>query len=45
MVKETVCRKIPWRMEWIPIPVFFLKNSMDKGSWPATVHGVAKNQM
>ena len=23
--------KIPWRKEWLPIPVFFLQNSMDRG--------------
>ena len=45
MVKETAYMNVPLRMVWILIPVFFLKNSMDKGSWPATVHGVTKNQM
>ena len=23
--------KIPWRKEWLPIPVYFLQNSMDRG--------------
>ena len=35
--------KIPWRREWQPIPVFFLENSMDRGAWRATVHGLAKS--
>ena len=34
--------KIPWRREWLPTPVF-LENSMDRGAWQATVHGVAKS--
>ena len=29
--------KIPWRSS-------FMENSMDRGSWQATVHGVAKSQ-
>ena len=39
-------RKIPWSRKWQPIPVFlFLPGeSHGRGSWPATVHGVAKNQ-
>ena len=35
--------KIPWRREWQPIPVFLLENSMARGDWQATVHGVAKS--
>ena len=27
-----------------PAPIFLLENSMDRESWQATVHGVAKNQ-
>ena len=36
-------RKIPWRREWEPTPVIWLANSMDRGAWWATVHGVRKN--
>ena len=44
---------IPWRREWQPTPVFvpgqeFLpgigQNSMDRGAWQATVHGVSKSR-
>ena len=35
-------RKIPWRREWLPIPVFLLENSMDRGAWQATVHAASK---
>ena len=37
-------RKIPWRREWQPAPVFCLENPMDRGDWGATVHRVAKSQ-
>ena len=33
--------KIPWRRGWQPI---LPRDSMDRGAWLATVHGVAKNQ-
>ena len=34
-------RKIPWRREWLPTPVFLPE---EKGrAWQATVHGVAKS--
>ena len=45
-------RKIPWRREWQPIPVFLpgefhgqrsLVDSMDRGAWWTAVHGVAKS--
>ena len=36
-------RKISWRKAWQPIPVFFLENSMYRGAWWATVHGVTKS--
>ena len=26
-------RKIPWRREWLPTPVFWLGNPMDRGAW------------
>ena len=32
-------RKIPWRREWLPSPVFVLGNSMDRGAWLTIVHG------
>ena len=38
-------RKIPWRRKWLPTPVFLLENSIDRGAWQATVHGVTKSQI
>ena len=35
-------RKIPWRRKWQPTPVSCLENSMDRGTWHATVHGVTR---
>ena len=35
-------RMIPWRRKRQPTPVFLLGNSLDRGAWWATVHGVAK---
>ena len=35
-------RKIPWRRKWSPTPVFLPGESMDRGAWWATVHGVTK---
>ena len=35
-VRETRVRsleKIPWRREWLPSPVFFPGESMDRGAW------------
>ena len=37
-------RKIPWGRKWQPTPVSCLENSMDRGAWQATVHGIAKSQ-
>ena len=37
-------RKIPWRRKWWPTTVLLPENSMDRGAWWATVHGVAKRQ-
>ena len=31
--------KIP---HWLPTPVFLLENPMDRGAWPAIVHGVKR---
>ena len=36
-------RKILWRREWQPIPVFLPENPMDRGAWQAIVHGAAKS--
>ena len=33
--------KIPWRREY-PFQYSCLENSMDRGVWRATIHGVAK---
>ena len=30
--------------EWLSTPVFDLENSMDRGAWQATVHGVTKSR-
>ena len=35
-------RKILWRRAWQPTPVFLPGESMDRGAWQATVHGVTK---
>ena len=36
-------RKILWRRKWQPTPVFLLDNSMDRGAWGTTAHGVPKS--
>ena len=36
---------MPWRRKWQLTPVFYLENSMDRGAWWATVHGVAESDM
>ena len=33
-----------WRRKWQPTPVILPGESMDRGAWQATVHGVAKSQ-
>jgi len=35
-------RKIPWRRAWQLTPVFLPGNSMDRGTWQATVRGVTR---
>ena len=35
---------LTWRRKWQPTPVFLPGESMDRGAWRATVHGVAKSQ-
>ena len=36
-------QKIPWRRKWYPPQYSCLGNPVDRGAWPATVHGVAKS--
>ena len=36
--------KIPWKRAWQPTPVFLPGESMDRGAWRATVHGVTQSQ-
>ena len=36
--------KIPWKRKGQLTPIFCLENSMDRGAWWATVHGVAESQ-
>ena len=36
--------KNPWRRKWQPTQYSWLENPMDRGTWWAIVHGVAKNQ-
>ena len=33
----------PRRRNWLPTPAFCLENPMDRGTWWATVHGVAES--
>ena len=35
-------KKIPWRGKGNPLQYSCLENSMDRGAWQATVHGVAE---
>jgi len=37
-------RKIPWRKEWLPTPVFLPREFHRQRAWWAAVHGVAKSQ-
>ena len=36
-------KKILWSMKWKSIPVLLPENSMDRGDWRATAHGVTKS--
>ena len=36
--------KTPWSRKWQLAPVFLPGQSMDRGTWWATVHGVANSQ-
>ena len=35
--------RFPWRREWLPTPVFLPRESMHRGAWRATVHGVTES--
>ena len=35
----------PWSRKWQPIPVFFLENSMDRGTWWTIVREITKSQI
>ena len=41
---DPLVRKIPWSGKWQPALCSCLENSMDRGSWWVTVHGVLKSQ-
>ena len=41
---DPLVRKIPWRREWHPTPVFLPGKSYGQRSLWATVHGVAVGQ-
>ena len=36
-------REDPWRRAWQPTPVLLPGESVDRGAWRATVHGVTKS--
>ena len=43
-VSDSCVGKIPWRRKWQPTPVILAwENSMDRGAWQATVHGITKS--
>ena len=42
---ETQVRKIPGEKNGNPLQYSCLENSMDRGDWRATVHGIARRQM
>ena len=35
-------RKMPWRREWLPTPVFLPEHPMDRGARRAAVHAVSR---
>ena len=37
--------KITWRRDWLLTPFSCLENSMDRGAWWATIHGVTELDM
>ncbi|KAB0350780.1 hypothetical protein FD754_015637 [Muntiacus muntjak] len=40
----SLAHPIPCRRAWQPTPVFLLENSMDRGAWRASVHGIPKSR-
>ena len=36
--------KIPWRRAWQRTPVFLPGESLDRGAWQATIHGVTQSR-
>ena len=40
---QSLGQKIRWRRNGNPFQYSCLENSMDKGAWQTTVHGVAKS--
>ena len=42
MQVQSLAGKIPWRKIANPLQFSCLENSMDRGAWWATIHGVAK---
>ena len=38
-------QKIPWGRKWQPAPAFFLRISMDRGTWWATIHVITNSQI
>ena len=47
-IQETQAQSLGWEdpleKKWLPTAVSSLENSMDRGIWRATVHGVTKSQ-
>ena len=41
---QSLGQEDPLEEEMATIPVFFLKNPINRGAWWATVHGVTKSQ-
>ena len=37
--------KIPWSRKGNPLQYFCLENTMDRGAWQATVHGLTESDM
>ena len=35
--------KIPWRRQWLLTPISCLENTINRGAWWATVHGIKKS--
>ena len=47
--KEPTCQHkldpwVPWRRKWQPTAIFLPGQSVERGSWWATIHNVAKRQ-